>query len=926
MIDDQTGGPIPPGDAADPGDAEGGAPGVTGSPNGGGGGAGGALPEGYPLHWVADVLGSDGRAVHLRPIMPADGDRVVRFHESLSERTRYLRYFGPYPTIAPRELAKMTHVDYRSRVNLVAMLGDDIIAIGLYEQLLTVGDGKSAEVAFVVSDHHQGRGLGSILLEHLAGAAAEAGITRFEAEVLAENRQMISVFRQAGYEVKRSFDGGSLHLEFAIDPSEALMTVRNARESAAEARSVRRALHPTSVALIGASSDPTKIGGTVLQNLLRSGFAGPVYPVNAEAASVGGVRAYATVRDIPDDVDLAIVAVPAQSMDTVLDDCLAKGVSTLVVLSSGFSDIGEDGTDSEKRLVHAARAHGMRVIGPNALGVINTDGEVRFNGTLAEHVPGLGRTGFFCQSGALGIAILDAAARRGLGLSTFVSAGNRADVSGNDLLQYWDTDPRTEVVLLYLESFGNPRKFSRIARRVARGKPVIVVKGGHHAVTPAIAAHATAIDEASLDTLFAESGVIKVDSISQMFDTAVLVAHQPLPRGPRVAVVGNSTAIGTLAVDAALDEGLEVPVRMDLGVRATAEEFAAEVSKAVADDAVDSVMAVFVPPVAVDVEPYAAALREAVKDSAKPVLSTFLATDGIPDVLAVHDENGNLQRGSIPSYLFPEQGIRALARVWRYARWRSAPLGEMRRPEGIDVERARALVSEAMAAAPGGRVALEDAVVNELLALYGIDVVPYTRVHGVDEAVAAAGDLGYPVALKVIGNDWRLRSDMTGVRLDLHDEGELRAAYADLCTYCEEGEALHVQRMAEKGMPCVIGVQDDPSFGSLVSFGLSGVLTDLLGDHAYRIIPVTTEEARELVTAPRAAPLLRGYKGSEPVDTAAIADIIERVSTLVDDIPEIRQLVLDPVLASASGAPVTYATAVVGAVPTRQDVGPRRLR
>ncbi|MEO6879508.1 MAG: GNAT family N-acetyltransferase, partial [Mycobacteriaceae bacterium] len=324
-----------------------------------------------PAHWSADVLASDGGTVHLRPITPDDAQALVAFHGGLSERTRYLRYFGPYPVMSAKDVTYFTTVDHHDRVAVVAMLGEDIIAVGRYDRLPEVGDGHSAEVAFVVADAHQGRGLGSVLLEHLAAAAAETEIKVFVAEVLAENQGMVRVFRDAGYQVQRSFEGGVLHLEFAVDPSEALLTVRNSRERASEARSVRNVLSPTSVAVIGASTDPAKVGHAVLVNLLRGGFAGPVYPVNPEHRSVQGVRAYAGVRDIPDPVDLAVVAVPAAGVEAVLDDCLAKGVKALVVVSAGFSETGAEGLACERRLVHAARAHGMRVVGPSALGVAN---------------------------------------------------------------------------------------------------------------------------------------------------------------------------------------------------------------------------------------------------------------------------------------------------------------------------------------------------------------------------------------------------------------------------------------------------------------------------------------------------------------------------------------------------------------------------
>ncbi len=876
----------------------------------------------YPRHWVADVLASDGGVVHLRPIVPEDADLVVDFHGRLSERTRYLRYFGPYPTISKRDLFNFTVVDHHRRVAFVALLGGEIIAVGRYEGL-DEGDGLSAEVAFTVADAHQGRGLGPILLEHLAGAAAENGLRRFVAEVLAENRHMITVFREAGYQVSRSFEGGVVHLEFDIDPTEALVSVRNARERAAEARSVRNILSPGSVAVIGASTDSRKVGNAVLVNMLRSGFTGPVYPVNAEHRSVRGVRAYPTVRDIPDEIDLAVAAVPAESIDAVLDDCLDKGVKALLVVSSGFGETGPVGRDAERRLALAARAHGMRLIGPNALGVANNDPAIGLNATLAPVLPTAGNVGFFCQSGALGIAILDEAAKTGVGLSSFVSAGNRADLSGNDLLQYWDTDPATEVVLLYLESFGNPRKFSRIARRVARNKPIVAVKSGRHAVPPTHAARPGEMDDTIVRYLFEQAGVVQVESIAQLFDSALLFGYQPLPGGPRVAVVGNSTALGVLAVDAARGQGLHPAEAVDLGAQATPQEFADAVSRALAATDVDAVIAVFVPPVAVTVEPYAEALREAVADTDKPVVTTFLATEGIPDVLAVRDEAGNPVRGSVPSYPGPERAATALARAWRYAKWRSRPVSQVVRPSGIDPERARALVEGWLATTPAGRY-LSDTEAAVLLACYGVHVAEFRAVTTEDEAVDAAEEIGFPVAVKATGAQWRHRPDLSGVRLDLVDADSVRAAYRDLAVVSGE-PLLHVQKMATKGIGCAIRVQDDPSFGSLISFGVAGVISDLLGDRAYRVLPLTEDEAVELIEAPKAAPLLTGYRNSAPASRAALVDFVQRISALADDLPEVRALACEPVLASPTGAELTDAHVRIGPEPHPLDLGPRRL-
>lgn len=884
----------------------------------------------YPRHWEADVIASDGGIVHLRPILPSDADRLLDFHARLSERTRYLRFFGPYPRIAPRDLQRFTVVDHRRRVAFVCLDGEDIIAVGRYEGL-PAGGGPgattatagvdSAEVAFAVRDDHQGRGLGSILLEHLAAAARENGLRRFEAEVLVENHLMVRVFRQAGYQVQREFEGGVLHLEFDVDPTEASLAVRDSREQRAEARSVHNLLHPRSVAVIGASGDPSKIGHAVFGNLLRADPAGPVYPVNPEARSVRGVRAYARVTDIPDEVDLAVVAVPAAGIDEVMDSCRAKGVRALVVISGGFADAGGGGSGAQARLVREARAHGMRVIGPNALGIANTDPSVRLNATLAPRLPGRGRVGFFSQSGALGIAILAAAAERGLGLSTFVSAGNRADVSGNDLLQYWQTDPSTDVVLLYLETFGNPRKFARVARRLARTKPIVAVKSGRRCV-PVPAHAAVRIDEQGVAALFEQAGVIRVETLMQLFDTALLLAYQPLPAGAKVAVVGNSTAIGVLVDNGLLDEGLEpVGAPVDVGAAASPEEFAAAVTTAVRDEAADALVAVFVPPIAIPGTAYARALREAVAGSGKPVVAVFLGAEGVPAELAVPGPDGWPGAGSVPSYPGPERAVAALARATRYARWRARPVGEFVDPPGLDRERARGLVERRCAQEV---VRLPDADVLELLGCYGIEIVEFRLVDGPDAAVAAAQELGYPVVVKALGDLWRHRSDFVGVRTDLQDAAGVRAAHAGISAVTGDA-AVYVQRMAPKGISCVLEVVDDPSFGSLLSFGLSGLATELLGDRAHRVVPVSDVDAAALVRAPRAAPLLTGHGGTEPVRLDTLEDLVLRVGRIAEDLPQVHSLSLDPVLASGSGAFVTSARIALGPPATRDDTGPRRL-
>ncbi|GAB3126322.1 bifunctional GNAT family N-acetyltransferase/acetate--CoA ligase family protein [Tsukamurella serpentis] len=876
-------------------------------------------PYEFPSHWVADVLASDGGVVHLRPVVPDDADAMVEFHGGLSERTRYLRYFGPYPVMPPRDVARMTTVDHDQRVCFLAVLGGRIIAVGLYEGLAESGKPSSAEVAFVVADEHQGRGLGPILLEHLAGAAAENGFHRFEAEVLAENRYMVNVFKAAGYELRRSFDGSVVHVEFGIDPTDALVAVRNARELASEARSVSNALRPTSVAVIGASTTAGKVGHAVLRNLIAGDFTGPVYPVHPDRRSVVGIRAYESVRDIPDQVDLAVVAVPADNMRQVLDDCLAKDVRTLLVVSSGFSDAGGRGTESEQRLVAAVRSHGMRLIGPNALGVINNDPQVRLNATLAPVVPGRGNVGFFCQSGALGIAILDTAASRGVGLSTFVSAGNRADVSGNDVLQYWDTDPATEVVLLYLESFGNPRKFGRIARRLARQKPIVAVHRGGVDVDRRQRAN---------EALFENSGVVQVDSIPELFDCATFFSYQPLPKGRRVAVIGNSTALGVLATHTGIREGLDVAQPVDLGAAASPEEFRAAIDAALADDRVDAIIAVFVPPVEAPPEAHAAVLLEASRKLIKPIVSTFLAFEGVTELLAVTDDDGVRLRGSVPSYPEPERAAHVLAQGWRYAQWRARPISDTARPDRTHAEEARTSVREWLppADSDGGAITLTFEQSARLLGLYGVDVVPFEVAADPAGAVAAADRLGYPVAIKAMGERWRLRADLAAVRLDLTGPQAVADAFAELSGATGE-RTLHVQKMADKGVGCAVGYENDPKIGPLLSFGLSGAVPELLGDRAYRLLPLTEASAQDLVTATRSAPLLAGFAGEAGVDRAALIDVVVRVAALAYEVPEIRTIDCQPILATTDGASVLSSVVTIGHANDllTQQAEPRRL-
>lgn len=863
---------------------------------------------------------SDGGTAHLRPIRPDDADLLRSFYSRLSEESIYFRYFGPRPRLTDRDVAYFTNVDYNNRVALIATIGTEMVAVVRYDR---VKPEDHAEVAFLVEDAHQGRGVAAVLMEHLRAAARERGIKTFIADVLPGNHRMMGLFRQAGYTAQSQFEDGVVRMTLDLASTDTALEVRLAREHRSEARSIERLLKPESVAVIGASREPGGIGQTVLRNLLGADFSGPVYPVHRHVRAVAGVRAYRGVSAIDGDVDLAVLAVPAESVLDVVEECARKGVKGLIVVSSGFGETGPEGRERQDELVSISRAYGLRVVGPNCLGIANTDPSVRLNATLAATLPGRGRVGFFSQSGALGTALLQRVAQRGMGISTFVSAGNRADVSGNDLLQYWEEDPATDVILLYLESLGNPRKFTRLARRISRSKPIVVVKsrgvpGGH-------AAPVLGLPDSALSSLFEQAGVIRVDDLTQLFDVAQLLAYQPLPAGPRVGVVSNSDALALLAVEACLGAGLEPSPPVNLGARAGAAEFASALTGVLPD--VDAAVVVYMPPIPGNSDEVAAELVRVARDSGKPVLATFQGEMGMPPELRVTSiretsEPAAPERGSIPSYPAPEEAVRALAHVVRHARWRGEPAGTVPAVEGIDARKACDLVAGALAG--DGRPDREiDA--TGLLACYGIEVWPAEVVASADEAVAAAGRIGWPVVVKSADPDSSRRAG--AVRIGLSEPAGLRQAYADLADLLGPGASLAVQHMApQPAVPTVVGMRQDRHFGGVVSFGLGEIAARLLGDHAYRLAPLTLEDAAGLVRSVRAAPLLFGEYGYPPVAVEALEDLLVRVGLLADALPEVARMDLDQVLVGTSGVAVLGARAVLRpASGPRPDVGPRRL-
>ncbi|RBM20630.1 bifunctional GNAT family N-acetyltransferase/acetate--CoA ligase family protein [Streptomyces sp. PT12] len=889
----------------------------------------------YPAHWEADVVLRDGGTAHIRPITPDDADRLVSFYERVSDESKYYRFFAPYPRLSDRDVHRFTHHDYVDRVGLAATVGDDFLATVRYDRVDERGAAASppadrAEVAFLVEDAHQGRGLASALLEHIAAVAGERGIRRFEAEVLPANSAMIKVFTDAGYAQRRSFADGSVHLTLDLEPTAESLAVMRAREQRAEARSVQRLLAPRSVAVVGVSRGAGGAGRGVLAGLRAGGFTGSLYAVNAALpagrSELGGVPAFRSVGAIGAPVDLAVLAVPAARVADVVADCGEHGTQGLVVLAAGHS------RDEQRELVARARAYGMRIIGPDAFGVINTAPAVRLNASPAPRLPRAGRIGLFTQSAAIGIAVLDELERRGAGLSTFLSAGNRADLSGNDALQYWYEDRDTDVALMYLESVGNPRKFTRVARRsAAAGKPVVVVRGGRHSGGLPPHGHAVPVGNApepTVSALLSQAGVIETDTAVELVDTGLLLAHQPLPRGPRVAVVGRAEALALVAYDACRAQGLKPlpPSRPD--------DLGPALEAALADPGTDAVVVTAVPTVDDEAgDPDEGEVVRAVADAVgraagggKPVVVAHLALDRLASALSA--------RG-VPAYPSAERAVRALAHAVRHAAWRAdaAEPGRVPAYDDIDEPAAARVLADATRADPGGAapaVVLDADRTRELLAAYGIAVPPTLPAPDPDAAVEAARRLGYPVALKPTAGRLRHRADLGGVRLGLATEGELRRAHAELTRHPSAQSApgalrLVVQAMVPRGVDTVARATVDPAVGALLSFGLAGAPSELLGDVGHRLLPVTDRDAAELVRSIAAAPMLFGWRGAEPVDTAALEELLLRLGRLVDDHPEIAEVTLEPVVVAPRGATALAAAVHVAPPPPRADLGPRRL-
>jgi acetyl coenzyme A synthetase (ADP forming)-like protein len=875
-----------------------------------------------------DVVLRDGSTAHLRPARSGDRAALNNFYQQLSLESRYFRFFGK-PRVDTVVDDVLHAIELPGACTLVGEIEHRIVAIGQYFPTEVPG---RAEAAFAISDAHQGRGIGTKLLERLGIEALKHGITTFEAYFLHENNRMRTVFADAGFGVTwERVDGQISRAILSLEPSDQLRAKAAARSRAAAHASLSAFFRPQGVAVVGAGRRRGRIGAEIFHNLIACGYRGRVVPVNPSGQPVEGVPSVPRVTDIEGDISLAVIAVPCAQVESVVDDCLAKGVKALLIISAGFSETGAAGREVEAAIVEKVRAAGVRLIGPNCMGIINTEPAVRLNATFSPVYPPEGRVAFSTQSGALGLAILDYAARLHIGMSTFASIGNKADVSGNDLIQYWADDPNTDIILLYLESFGNPRTFSELARDIGRQKPIVAVKAGRSAAgARAASSHtgALASSDVIVEALFRHAGVIRTYTLEEMFDVAALLAHQPIPAGRRVAVLTNAGGPAILAADACEANGLELPQLgastrqalweflpaaasvgnpIDMLASAPPEHYERATRLLLADDAIDSLVTIFIPPLVTDPKAVAESIVRGAAGACKPVLATFMSAQGAPPELQ-----------TIPCYMFPEAAATALARVVTHGEWRRRPRGTIPVLADIRIEEARAIVGRAAdlsaGAEPGGGwLAATD--VHAVLRLFGIASATPVAASTEEETVRAAHAIGFPVAMKAFGPTIVHKTDVGGIALDLADDQAVRRAYRDMRQRLgDRMSGVVLQAMVLGGVEMLVGSTFDPTFGPVIACGTGGTLVELFHDVAVRLHPLTDVDAAEMVNELRGAALLRGYRGAAAMDEAALHDVLLRVSALIAACPDIQELDINPLKVLPAGACAIDARIRVGRV------------
>ncbi|TKB77932.1 MAG: GNAT family N-acetyltransferase [Nitrospira sp.] len=900
------------------------------------------VPEASGRPPAGPAILRDGTTTFIRPAQPADEAALQDFFSHLSPAARQFRFFSQAPP-SRQEIASLCDraQPHTKQTLLASRFIDDglhIIGVGSY----AARDTRTAEVSFAVADEFQAKGLGTLLLEAIAMLAVRHGFVRLWAVMQADNVAMREVFQGSGYEISERLGNGHMEVELSALPTPFSVERKDVRDRIATVASLRPFFHPRSIAVIGVSRDPAHIGYRLLETLLDSRFQGDIYPVNPSAVEIQGLRVWPSLRDIPGPVDLAIIAVPAAAVMTVVHDCTAKEVRALVVITAGFAETGAAGRALQDQLVAHVRQAGMRMVGPNCFGLVNTDPFVRLNATFGAAFPPHGRVAMSSQSGALGLAILSTARRLHLGISSFVSIGNTADISGNDLLQYWEHDSETDVILLYLESFGNPRRFAKLARRVAQRKPIVALKAGRsRAGRRAADSHTAALaaSERAVDALFHQAGVIRARTLDEMFALGTALATQPLPRGRRVGIITNAGGPAILCADACEDQGLTVPELsanvnaalraflpptagvknpVDLIASATPDQYRRAVATLMDSDEVDAVIAIYVSISSTDTSEMARGLcdglltRPTGPGQAKPVIACWISE---------YDRGGRdvLQQARVPTYALPEMPPIVLGKMAAYAEWLALPPGRTPEFPNMDLAQCRSLCRTALARDGAGWLSADDA--RRMLLAAGLPIPAGGVAASAQQAMKLARNLGFPVAAKLASRRFVHKTEIGGVRLNLQTETEVRQTFEEFHqrlaqTHQEAAmEGMIVQPMISGGVEVMVGVTQDPLFGPLIAFGLGGIHVEILGDVQFRIGPLTDREASEMIRGIKGFRLLEGYRGHAAADIPALEEVLLRISRLVEEIPEISEMDLNPIFAFAPGQGCRIADARIHVAP-----------
>ena len=882
----------------------------------------------YPTEYNVRVVLKDGSVILFRPIKKDDAPEWLNFYHRLSSRSKYLRFQRSAPNMTMEDAVRFCTMDYVNQFAFVAEAIEEhqkhIVAIGRYARLPATP--KTAEIAFVMLDSYQEKGIGTKFIEWLATVARKNEIDTFEAFVLPENTEMMSVFQGYGFHMKQILENNVYHITFPLTRTREVVQAKDTRASQATLRSLEHILKPHSVAVIGASNRAGTIGQLVFQSMMQSGFNGVVYPINANNDAIMSVKAYRSVLSVPGEVDLAVVAVPASQVLGVVDECGQKKVKGIIVISDGFREKNEEGAALEREMVDMAFGYGMRIVGPNCMGLINTDPQVKLNATFALTNPAQGNISFISQSGALGLGVLEYAKSMNIGFSNFISVGNRSDIASTDLLQYWEQDPATQVILLYLESFDNPDIFSRVSRRIATKKPILAIKGGSTpAGSRASRSHtgAMATSDVISDALFMEAGIVMVNSIGELFDSAILLANQPVPRGKNVAILTNGGGPGILAADACSHNGLSVPELsadtlskiksvikrdihignpVDLTAGVSPEEFEAVLKILATDPGNDAILTIDVPPAGTNISSMENAISRAslpVRENGKPLLSCFLG---------ITEAKGKIMEGHfVPYYLFPEDATTALANAVKYRELKTKQIGSV--PEFADIERSRSrqIINEILMSSPQRPIWINNDRINELFKCYGIHYAETLAAGSAEEAAAAAVKTGFPIVLKLNSATITHKTDVGGVILNVKSPEETITAFNQIKSNLaklgreKEMQGATVQRQVSDGVEVIVGVSNDRMLGHVMMFGLGGIYAELIKDTAVRLHPLTDIKARELINSVKMSQLLKGYRGMTPYDVKSLEDLLLRISALVEDNPQITEMDLNPVKVQTDG-------------------------